>query len=84
MREAKVMIVVPDGNRAYRERITSPVLAAEFKSAHTVEEVVSAAIAQPARAFACVSPSMMAAAVRRVCGNELLEWSEYVKNRYGW
>ena len=84
VREAKVVIVVPDGNRAYRERITSPVLAAEFKSAHTVEEVVRAAIAQPAKAFACVSPSMMAAAVRRVCGNELLEWSEYVKNRYGW
>ena len=84
VREAKVVIVVPDGNRAYRERITSPVLAAEFKSARTVEAVVRAAIAQPEPAFACVSPSTMAEAVRRQCGNELVEWSEYLKDRYGW
>lgn len=84
VREAKVVIVVPDGNRAYRERITSPVLAAEFKDARTVEEVVRAALAQPESAFACVSPSTIADAVRRLCGNELGEWSEYLKDRYGW
>ena len=84
VREAKVVVVVPDGNRAYRERITSPVLAAEFKDARTVEEVVLAAIVQPGPAFACVSPTTMADAVRRQCGDELVEWSEYLKDRYGW
>ena len=84
VREAKVVIVVPDGNRAYRERITSPALAAEFKSARTVEQVVRSALPHPDAAFACVSPSTMADAVRRQCGNELVEWSEYLKDRYGW
>ena len=84
VREAKVVIVVPDGNRAYRERITSPVLAAEFKEAQTVEEVVRAALTKPEPAFACVSPSTMADAVRQQCGNEFVEWSDYLKDRYGW
>lgn len=82
--EAKVVVVVPEGNSAYRERITSPVLAAEFESARTVEDVVKAAITRPDAAFACVSPSMMADAVRRQCGNEVVEWSDYLKDRYGW
>ena len=37
VRDAKVVIVVPECNLAYRKRITSP-LAAEFTSARTVEE----------------------------------------------
>lgn len=84
VREAKVVIVVPDANRAYRERITSPVLAAEFTNARTVEDVLRAALAQPEGAFACVSPNTMADAVRRYCGNEIAEWSEYLQDRYGW
>ena len=84
MRDAKVVIVVPECNLAYRERITSPALAAEFTSARTVEEVIQAAIARPDAAFACVSPSLLAEAVRRRCGNEVAEWSEYLRDRYGW
>lgn len=82
--EAKVVLAVPDGNRAYRERITSPALAAAFKNARTVEEVVRGAITRPDEAFACVSPGIMADAVRRRCGNEVAEWSDYLKGRYGW
>ena len=82
---AKVAIVVPEGNRAYRERITSPNLKAAFKSARTVEEAVRAAIAQPPdEAFAVVSPSVMAAAVRRRCGDAASQWSDYIRDRYGW
>ncbi|MYD43441.1 MAG: hypothetical protein F4W90_06075 [Gammaproteobacteria bacterium] len=84
VREAKVVVVVPDDNLAYREGITSPVLKAKFKDARTVEEVVLAAIDQPGPALACLSPSTIADAVRRQCGNELIEWSEYLEDRYGW
>ena len=84
VREAKVVVVVPEGNRAYRERITSPVLAAMFKNARTVEEVVGEAITRRDTAFACVSPGMIADAVRWQCGNEMAEWSEYLEDRYGW
>lgn len=84
VRDAKVVVVVPECNRAYRGRITSPALAAKFTSARTVEEVVQAAITRPDTAFACVSASMLAEAVRRRCENEVAEWSEYLRDRYGW
>ena len=84
VREAKVVVVVPEGNRAYRERITSPTLAAKFPTARTVKDVVQAAISRPDEAFAFTSPSMLAEAVRRLCGNETAEWSEYIRGRYGW
>ena len=84
VQEAKVVVVVPEGNRAYRERITSPTLAAKFPTARTVTDVVQAAISHPDEAFAFVSPSMLAEAVRRQCGNETAEWSEYIRGRYRW
>ena len=84
VQDAKVVIVVPECNRAYRERITSPALATELPHARTVAEVIQSAIARPDAGFACVSPGMLAEAVRRRCGARVAEWSEYLRDRYGW
>ena len=84
VRDAKVVIVVPECNRAYRERITSPALAKEFAHARTVAEVIRAAITRPDAGFSCVSPRMLVEAVRYRCGTGVAEWSEYLSERYGW
>lgn len=84
VRDAKVVVVVPECNRAYRERITSPALAKEFPQTGTVAEVIQAAIKRPDAGFSCVSPEMLAEAVRRRCGTGVAEWSEYLSDRYGW
>ncbi|MCY4498156.1 MAG: hypothetical protein OXC14_12810 [Rhodospirillaceae bacterium] len=84
VRDAKVVVVVPECNRAYRERITSPALAKEFAHARTVAEVMQVATTSPGAGFACVSPGMLAEAVRRRCGTGVAEWSEYLSARYGW
>lgn len=84
VREAKVVVVVPEGNSAYRRRITSPALAANFPNARTVVDVVRAAISRHEEAFAFVSPTVLADAARRRCPNEIAGWSDYVRDRYGW
>ena len=82
--EAKVVVVVPEGNHPYRTRITSPALASIFPDARSVEEVVRAALVHPDETFACVSPASLANAVRQRCGNNVADWSEYLLDRYGW
>ena len=84
VRDAKVVVVVPECNYAYRERITSPALAKEFPHARTVAEAIQSAITRPDAGFACVSPGMLAEPVRRRCGTRVAEWSEYLRDRYGW
>ena len=44
--EAKVVVVVPEGNRAYRERVTSPWLASEFPN-RTVSDIVHETLVPP-------------------------------------
>ena len=82
--DAKVVVVVPSDNRPYRERITSPDLAAAFPSARTVAQVVRAAMVRPEEAFVCVSPDALADTVRERCGPLVADWSEYHRDRYGW
>ena len=47
----QVVVVVPSDNRSYRERITSPDLAAAVPSARTVAQVVRVAMVRPGRGF---------------------------------
>ena len=81
--EAKVVVVVPEGNRAYRERVTSPWLAREFPS-ETISDIVHETLVHRDRAYASVSQSNLADSVRTWCGDEAATWGEYHHARYGW
>ena len=81
--DAKVVAVVPEGNAAYRERITSPPLAKRFHNLKTVSDVFRATLKRPDDAYAMVCPSTLVAAVERECGNAASEWVTYQRERYG-
>jgi hypothetical protein len=82
--EAKVVVVCPEGNIAYRETITSPVLKTRFPAAATVEQAVKSALRAPA-CFTMTSPEALVAAVRQSQGSEKLsEWLGYQHERYGY
>ena len=65
--EAKVVVVAPEGNQAYRERVTSPWLAREFSN-RTVSDIVHETLVHPDRLYASVSQAKLAPAVREHCG----------------
>ena len=77
--EAKVAVVVPAENRAYRERITSPLFATTFPN-RTVSEIVRETLVDPDSTYATISQSTLAGAVltggrkalRRLRGQEEL------------
>ena len=79
--EAKVVVVVPRQNRAYRERITSEPLARRFPELRTVEEVVRSTLKHPG-GFATVDYSMLIDAVERGCGEKAGVWAAYQRERY--
>lgn len=81
---AKVVVVVPQENAAYRERITSEPLRQRFPKAKTVEDAVFASLNRSNKAFAMVSPSKLVDAVERECGNTSSCWTAYQRRRYGW
>ena len=81
--EAKVVVVVPKGNRAYRGRVTSPPLAMAFPG-RSVSGIVAETLVHPDRAYVSVSQMNLAIAVRRRCGDVAGAWGEFHRNRYGW
>ena len=81
--EAKVVVVVPECNSAYRERITSPALARRFPTIRTVEEVVRETLTVPKKAFATVSTETLVDAVASECGDASSDWIAYQQERYG-
>ena len=80
---AKVVVVVPEGNRAYRDRVTSPSLAMAFPN-RTVSSIVEEALVHCDRAYASLSQSNLADSVRSRCGDETVAWGLYHRDRYGW
>ena len=84
VKEAKVVVVVPEDNAAYRRQVTSPALVAAFPDADTVDGVARATLCDPERDFAMVSPRALADAVRATCGDAVMQWSRYQRDRYGW
>ena len=82
--EAKVVLVVPDGNIEYSRSMTSPSLRAAFPDAESVEELAVAAMNAPLRDFAVVSQQAIGKVVRSGCGEAARCWSEYHFDRYGW
>ncbi len=81
--EAKVVVVVPEGNTAYRERITSPYLEKRFPDPKKVSDVFRATLKQPDDAYDIVCPSVLVDAVEEECGDAASEWGKYQRERYG-
>ena len=82
--DAKVVVVVPEENSGYRERITSPRLAERFPQHKTVSDVMRATLKDPDATFASVCPSVLVAAVERKCSSEKAarDWVAYQRERY--
>ena len=81
--EAKVVVVVPSANTAFRDRITSPPLAARFPKLKTVSDVMSATLKYPDQALSLVSPSLLRESVESECGAAASSWAAYQRDRYG-
>ena len=81
--EAKVVVVVPEGNRAYRERVTSPWFTTAFPH-RTVSDIVCETLVDPDSTYVSVSQATLAAAIRERCGEAAASWSAYHRERYGW
>ena len=81
--EAKVVVVVPEGNRAYRDRVTSPPLALAFPH-RTVSSIVAETLVHRDREYVSVSQSNLADSVRSRSGDETVAWGVYHRDRYGW
>ena len=86
--EAKVVVVVPEQNWAYRtvsdgETSTSPLLAERFPRLETVEAVMRQALKNPDAQFDMVAPSSMLDALAQRLPSETAEWACYWQERYG-
>ena len=81
--EAKVVVVVPADNVAYREKITSPPLKERFPEAKTVEDVMKSVLKRPEEQFAMVTPAELVCSVEASCGESASQWAEYWRCRYG-
>ena len=82
--EAKVVVVVPEGNTAYRENITSPPIKKRFPDLKTVEEIMRATLKQPDAAFKMVTPTKLLNAVDKECSVDVSDWVAYIRERYRW
>ena len=86
--EAKVVVVVPEQNWAYRTvsdgRVTtSPPLAQRFPRLETVEAVMRAALKNPDAQFDMVAPSSLVDTLFRRLQQRTAEWADYWRDRYG-
>ena len=86
--EAKVVVVVPEQNWAYRavsdgRTTTSPLLAQRFPGLETVEAVMRAALKNPDAQFAMVAPRSLLDTVSQSLSGETAEWAAYWRDRYG-
>jgi len=86
--EAKVVVVAPDDNLAYRlisdgRAVTSPPLARRFPRLGAVEEVMRACLKDPDSQFRMVSPSLLLEGVVRRLPEETEVWAGYWRERYG-
>ena len=86
--EAKVVVVVPEENRAFRavksdRTATSPLLAQRFPDLDTVESVMRASLRDAEAQFRMATPALLLDGVVRSLPDETLEWAEYWRERYG-
>ena len=86
--EAKVVVVAPEDNLAYRavesgRRGTSPLLARRFPHLETVEAVMRASLRDPDGRFSMVAPVLLLDGVARSLPDETVHWAAYWRERYG-
>ena len=81
--EAKVVVVVPADNVAYREKITSPPLKERFPEAKTVAGTMKSVLKRPEEQFAMVTPAELVCSVEASCGESVRQWVSYWRSRYG-
>ena len=83
--DARVIVVAPIENEAYRITPRRLAKTERFPDLNTVSEVFSATLKDPDRAFATVSPTLLLDAVERECGGDekVSDWSKYMRERYG-
>ena len=86
--DAKVVVVVPEDNWAYRavadgRATTSPALTRRFPHLGTVEAVMQASLRDPDAQFGMVAPSLLLENVVRSLPDETVEWANYWRERYG-
>jgi hypothetical protein len=81
--ETRVIVVCPDGNTAYRERITSPGLQRRFPDVATVEGVAKRLWRDPT-GVGIVDPGKLVEAVSEIQGAPMQHWSHYLQGRYAW
>ena len=86
--EAKVVVVVPEQNWAYRtvsdgSTTTSPPLVQRFPRLDTVEAVMRAVLKNPKVQFDMVAPSNLLNALCQHLPIETEEWADYWQDRYG-
>ena len=86
--EAKVVVVVPEQNWAYRavsdgRATTSRPLAQRFPRLETVEAVMRASLKEPDAQFDMVAPSSLLDALSQRLRCETAEWAGYWQDRYG-
>lgn len=80
--EAKVAVVCPQANHAYRDTITSPHLEDRFPDATTIERVFTAALRVPG-SFTMTAPETLLSALRAGdAGRHLSDWLEYQWKRF--
>ncbi len=88
--EAKVVVVVPEGNSAYRGRITSPPLANRFPHFKSVSEAMCATLKQPdSRGFSLPGCSELSSAVavgmptsdKSICESEFQKFENSLRFR---
>ncbi len=82
--EAKVIVVCPQGNTAYRETITSPALRQRFPDHTTVETMIKSTMNKP-DGFAMVATESLVPLIREsTAGAKLSDWVAYQHERYGY
>ena len=81
--EAKVVVVVPERNEAYRKprAVRRSPLNGLFPQAETVSDIMRAALRHPDRDFAMVCPTTLLGAV--ASDPAAASWADYMRGRYG-
>jgi len=82
--QAKVVVVCPEDNREYRDRITSPALAEQLPRGARLETTIRSLL-KDATSFVMTSPEHLAAAVvKSTTDTNVTGWYAYHRERYGW
>jgi len=81
--EARVVVVCPRGNSAYRNRITSPPLSSRFPDARTIAELLPSLLRDPQGIVLKSQEDLIAGIRKRPVADAVKPWRKYHEERYG-